>query len=139
MLYVPRALVLHQRPLTLLQYLGHQRRHIWFGSKLFYRREERFEVEDDGAAERQAAQGLPVHAQVDAGEGKIGHLQGAVVLVRIARGHEEGSIDLESPGPALDGLFGWKAGEESIERPQSARYLSGGDETGRTGPLRTPI
>ena len=119
MLHMPRILILHQGPLPLLQHLRQQRRYIRFASKLLYRREERFEVEDDGAAQRQAAERLPVDAEMDAGEGKVGDLEGAEVFVRVARGHEERSVDFEAPGAALDGAEGWKVGEVSCGIVQS--------------------
>lgn len=114
-LHVPRVLIRHDCPLSFLQHLGHQCRHVRFVSKLFYRREQRFEVEDDGTAQRQAAQRLPVDAEMDAGEGKVGDLEGAEVLVRVAGRHEEGFVDFETPGSALDGAVGWEAREVSIE------------------------
>lgn len=106
MFHMPRALILHEGPLPLLQHLRQQRRHIRFASKLLYWREERFEVEDDGAAQRQAAERLPVNAEMDAGDGEVGDLEGAEIFVGVARGHEEGGIDFEAPGAALDGAVG---------------------------------
>lgn len=111
MLHMPRTLILHEGPLPLLQHLRQQRRHIRFVSKLLYRREERFEVEDDGAAQGQAAERLPVDAEVDAGEGEVGDLEGAEVFVRVAGGHEEWGVDFEAPGAALDGAVGWEMGK----------------------------
>ena len=139
MLHVPRALILHQRPLPLLEHLGHQRRHVGFGPKLFDGREEGFEIEDDGAAQGQAAQRLPVDAEVDAGEGKVGDLEGAEVLVGVAGGHEEGLVDFETPGAALDGLVRGQVGEESVGVALSVRCRVRGDREGdRTGPWRIP-
>ncbi len=115
MFHMPRIFILHQGPLPLPQHLEHQRRHIRFVSELLDGREERFEVEDDGAAEGQAAQRLPVDAEVDAGQGEVGDLEGAEVLVGVAGGHEEGLVDFEAPGAALDGLVGREAGEVSGE------------------------
>lgn len=59
---------------------------------------------------------------MDAGEGKIGDLERAEILVRIAGRHEEGFVDLKTPGAALDGAVGWEAGEVSIEITSSARH-----------------
>ena len=97
MLHMPCILVLHEGALSLLQHLRQQRRHVRFGSELLYRREERFEVEDDRAAKGQAAEGLPVDAEVDAGEGEVGDLEGAEVLMGVAGRHEEGCVDFEAP------------------------------------------
>ncbi len=74
MLDVPRILILHQRLFSLPKHLAAQRRHIGLVAEFFEGREERFEVEDDGAGEGEAAQGLPVNAQVDAGKGEGGGL-----------------------------------------------------------------
>lgn len=43
-----------------------------FGAEIGERGEECFEVEDDAAGEGEAAEGLPVDAEVDAGEGDGG-------------------------------------------------------------------
>lgn len=112
---MPRILIFHEGALPFLQHLGQQRRHVRFGSELLHGREERFEVEDDGAAQRQAAEGLPVDAEMDAGEGKVGDLEGAEVLMGVAGRHEEGSVDFEAPGAALDGTVGWQVGEVPVE------------------------
>lgn len=77
-------------------------------------REEGFEVEDDGAAEGQAPERLPVDAEVDAGEGEVGQLMAAEVGVRVAGGHEERGVDFEAPGAPLDGSVGGQAGEVSV-------------------------
>lgn len=111
MLHVPRALVLHERLLPVPEDLGEQRRHVRFGPEVVERGEERLEVEDDGAGEGEAAEGLPVDAQVDAGDGEVGHLAGAEVFVGVAGRHEEGGVDLETPGAALDGAVGGEVGE----------------------------
>lgn len=111
---VPRTLVLHQALLAFLQYSRQQGGHVGFVAELGHGREERFEVEDDGAAEGQAAERLPVDAEVDAGEGEVGLLVGAEVSVGVAGGHEEGSVDFEAPGAALDGSVWGEAGEVSI-------------------------
>lgn len=116
MFHMPRILILHQRLLALPQHLQTQRRHIRFGSKILERREERFEIEDDGAGEGEAAERLPVHAEVDAVEGQGGQLVVAESLVRVARGHEEGFVDFEAPGAALDGAVGGEAGEVSGDK-----------------------
>ena len=114
MLDVPRVLVRHDGPLALAQDAGHERRHVRLGAEPLDGREERLEVENDGAAEGEAAQRLPVDAEVDAGEGQVQHLQAAEVLVRVAGGHEEGLVDFEAPGSALDGAVGREAGEVSV-------------------------
>ena len=65
--------------------------------------EERFEVEDDGAAEGHAAQRLPVDAEVDTGDGEVGDLVAAEVLMGVAGGLEERVVDFKAAGAALDG------------------------------------
>lgn len=74
MLDVPRVLVLHHVALTLSQHLGAQGGHVGLVAEFRNGREERFEVEDDGAAEGHAAQGLPVHAEMDPGKFEGGGL-----------------------------------------------------------------
>ncbi len=103
-------------------------------------REERLEVEDDGAAEGEPAQRLPVDAEVDAAEGQVGDLVGAEVLVRVTGGHEEGFVDFETPGAALDGAVGGEVGEVSGLGLVKGSGLWGGWTWGavRTGPLRIP-
>ncbi len=54
---------------------------------------------------------MPVYAQMDAGEGEGGGLCRAEGFVRVAGGHEEGFVDFETPGAALDGAVGGEAGE----------------------------
>lgn len=73
--------------------------------------EECFEIEDDGSREGEAAERLPVDAQVAGGEGEGGGLGCAVVGVRVAGGHEEGLVDFEAPGAALDGFVRGHFGE----------------------------
>ena len=51
---------------------------------------------------------------MDAGEGEVGHLVGAEVSVGVVGGHEEGGVDFEAPGAALDGSVWREAGEVSI-------------------------
>lgn len=114
MFHMPRIFILHQRPLPLPQHLQTQRRDIRFVSEFLDGREQRFEIEDDGTGEGEAAQGLPVDAQVDAGEGERGELVGAVEFVGVAGGHEEGGVDFETPGAALDGAVGGEAGEVAV-------------------------
>ena len=113
---MPRILVLHHRPLPLPQHLGYQRRHVRLVAKLLDGREERFEVEDDGAAEGQAAQRLPVDAEVDAGDGEVRDLVAAEILVGVARGHEQGFVDFKAPRAALDGSVGREAREVAVLR-----------------------
>ena len=139
MLHVPRTLILQYAFLSLLQHLGEQRRHVCFVSELFYRRKERLEIEDDGTAERQASQRLPVDAKVDAGERKVGHLEGTEVFVRIAWGHKDGGVDFKTPGAALDGTMKLEAGEMSVRNVLSARHRLAEIINGeRTDPLRIP-
>ena len=139
MLHVPRALVRHDLPLSLPQHLGDELGHARLGAELLDRREERFEVEDDGAAEGEAAQGLPVHAQVNAREGEIGDLAGAEVFVRVAGGHEERSVDFEAPGAALDGVVGEETGEVAVRVGISGGYASRGQGERPTDPWRIPF
>lgn len=110
---MPRILILHEGPFPLLQHLCQQRRHVRLGSELLYGREERFEIEDDGAAEGQATERLPVDAEVDAGDGEVGDLEGAEVFVGVTGGHEEGFVDFEAPGAALDRAVGREVREVS--------------------------
>lgn len=85
-------------------------------SEILHGREEGLEIEDDGTAQRQATEGLPVDTEVDAREGEfcLGELDFAVFLVGIAGRHEEGGVDLEAPGAALDGVGGGKLGEVAV-------------------------
>ena len=48
-----------------------------------------------------------------AGEGEGGGWGGAGGFVGVAGGHEEGGVDFEAPGAALDGAVGGEAGEVS--------------------------
>ena len=113
MLHVPRILVLHEVLFPFLYYLQHQAGNIRFGAKLRHGREHGFEVKDDAARKRHAAEGLPVDAEVDAREIQVGGLEIAVFLVGVAWGHVEGLVDFEAPGAALDGFAGGHFGEES--------------------------
>lgn len=81
--------------------------------ELLHGREECFEVEDNGAAQREAAEGLPIDAEVDTGEWELGfrELGFAEFLVGVAGGHEERGVDLEAPGAALNGAGGGEFGE----------------------------
>lgn len=72
MLHMPRILILHDLGLALPEDLEQEGGHVRFVPELGHGREERFEIEDYGAREREAAEGLPVYAQVDAGEGEGG-------------------------------------------------------------------
>ena len=114
MLHMPRALVAHQPLLALFQNLGHQRRDIGIVAEFRHRREERFEIEDDGAGEGQAPQGLPVDAEVDAREREAGRLASAVGFARVAGRHEEGGVDFETPRAALDGAGRGEFGEVAV-------------------------
>lgn len=42
-------------------------------------------------------------------------LEVAVGFVRVAGGHEEGLVDLEAPGAALDGAGGGEFGEVAVD------------------------
>ena len=97
MLHMPRALILHEAFLPLPQDLAQQRGDVRLVAELFDRREQRFEVEDDGPREGQPPQRLPVDAQVDAREGQLGGLHVAVGFVRVAGGHEEWGVEFEAP------------------------------------------
>jgi len=48
---------------------------------------------------------------VDAGEGEVGVLVVAVLFVGVAGRHEEGFVNFETPGAALDGAVGGEARE----------------------------
>lgn len=54
MLHMPRPLVLHQTGLPFLQHPQQQAWHTLFVAELLHGREERFEIEDYGAREREA-------------------------------------------------------------------------------------
>lgn len=101
MLHVPRILVLHHARLALSQNLRAQRRHIRLVAEFRNRREERFEVEDDGARQRHPAQGLPVHAKMDPGQFERRGLTQAVGLMRVTGGHEERRVNFQTPGATL--------------------------------------
>lgn len=113
MLDMPCILILHQSPFPLAEHLGAQRGHVGFVAELLEGREERFEVEDDGAREGETAQRLPVDAQVDAREGQGGGLGEPEGFVRVRGRHEERGVNFESPGAALDGAGGREFGEVS--------------------------
>lgn len=51
---------------------------------------------------------------MDARDGEGGELVEAVLFVGVAGGHEEGFVDFETPGAALDGAVGGEAGEVSV-------------------------
>ena len=114
MLHMPRALVAHQPLLAFFQDLGHQRRDIRFVAEFRHGREERFEIEDDGAGEGQAPEGLPVDAEVDAREREGGRLGGAVGFARVAGRHEERFVDFQTPRAALDGAGRGEFGEVAV-------------------------
>lgn len=114
MLHMPRILVLHKTPLSLVQYLQHQARNIRFVPKVLDGREECFEIEHNGAGQREAPKSLPVHAQIAAREIESGGLLAAVCFVGVAGRHVEGRVDFEAPGAALDGLIGGLFGEVSV-------------------------
>lgn len=133
MLHMPRILILHNLLLTLAEDLQQQGGDVGFVAEGGDGGEERFEVEDDRAGEGEAAQGLPVDAQVDAGEGEGGggELGEAVLFVWVAGRHEEGVIDFETPGAALDGAGGGEFGEVAVrERGVSlvVRIVGGGGQ-----------
>lgn len=65
MFNTPRPLILQQLPLPLPQHPPNQPGHARLVTEFGDRREERFEVEDDGGGEGKAAEGLPVDAEVD--------------------------------------------------------------------------
>ena len=116
MFHMPRTLIPQQPLLPLHQHLLQQFRHIRFLPQILQGREQSFEVEDDGAGEGEAAEGLPVDAEVDAGEGEEvgGELRGVEGEVGVGRGGEEGTVDFEGPGAALDGAGGGEAGEVAV-------------------------
>ena len=66
MLHMPGVLVAQYALLALREDLEQQGRNIGFVAQILKRSEQRFEVEDDGAGEREATQGLPVDAHVNA-------------------------------------------------------------------------
>ena len=70
MLYMPCVLIIHDAFLTFFQDFQQEGRDIGFGTEVGDRGEERLEVEDYGAGEGEAAQGLPVDAEVDAWKGE---------------------------------------------------------------------
>ena len=94
MFHMPRILVLHEIFLPLADDLEDQAGDVGFVAKFCEWREDGFEVEDDAAGEGQAAQGLPVDAQVDARDVQVRGLEVAVFLVRIAWGHVEWLVNL---------------------------------------------
>lgn len=110
---MPGILVLHHILLPLLEHLRNQRRDVCFSLELLDRREQGFEVEDDSARDGEATEGLPVDAKVDTIESQLGSLEVAVLLMWVARRHEEGSVNFETPGAALDGTVGGHAREVS--------------------------
>ena len=113
MLRVPGILILENILLALLQDLRYERRDEGLVGELAHGREERLEVEDDGAGEGQAAQRLPVDAEVTPVEGQGWGLAVAVRFVGVAGRHVERRVDFEAPAAALDGLGGRHFGEVS--------------------------
>jgi hypothetical protein len=65
MLSAISPLVRHQISLPVLQNLKQETWHTWFICQRSHGCEQSFEVEDYGAREREAAEGLPVYAKVD--------------------------------------------------------------------------
>ena len=63
---------------------------------------------------------------MDPGEGELigGEAGGPVGFVRVAGGHEEGGVDLETPGSALDGGGGGHFGEVAGVGGLEVRFIS---------------
>ena len=142
MLHMPRILILHQLPLSPLQNSGNQPRHTRLIPKLLNLCKQRLEVEYDGAGNREATEGLPVDAEVDAvgfvlEEGRLGEAEG---FVRVAGGHEEGGVDFETPGATLDWAGGGEFGEETRDVLVGVREREReeGGEEGVGSPTRLP-
>ena len=133
MLNMPRILILHHSCLPLIQHLQYQARDVRLIAELRYGCEDCFEIEDYGARQWQAAEGLPVDALVAAGEGEVGGLEVAVVFVGVAGGHVEGLVDFEAPGTALDGFVGGHFGEEPVSNVRDMKHVQG-DFWGLTDP-----
>src|SRR5271163_5255052 len=112
-LHMPCVLVRHNVFLAVLQHLQDDAGHVGLVAELGHLREERLEVEDDGAGEWEAAERLPVDAQVATVEGQFRTLEVAVLLMWVAGRHIKGLIDFEAPRAALDGLEAGHFGEES--------------------------
>lgn len=111
MLHMPSALIAHETLLAAFQDCRKQSRDVGLAAEVGERGEEGFKVKDDGAGKGQAAQGLPVHAQVDAGKREVRDLAEAVGGVGILGRHEHWLVDFESPGAALDGAGSGQLGE----------------------------
>lgn len=90
---MPCILILHKILLPLLHYLAQQRGDERLLTELTNRGEEGVEVEDDTSGEWEASERLPVDAEVDAVQSKLGGLEVAVFFVGVARGHVEGLVD----------------------------------------------
>lgn len=78
--------------------LQQQRGHVRLLAEVRHGREQRFEVEDDACRQREAAERLPIDAEVDSWESQFGSLEVAVFLMRITRRHIEGLVDSKPPG-----------------------------------------
>lgn len=111
---VPGVLVLHEAVLAVGQHLLDEAGHVGLVAELGERREEGLEVEDDGGRQGQAAQRLPVDAEMNTLGRQGGVLDVAVGTVRVPGRHVEGLVDLEAPGAALDGPGGGHLGEEAV-------------------------
>ncbi len=119
MLHVPRALVLHQVFLAPLEQFVAQRGNVRFISELGDGREERFEVEDDRCADGEAAEGLPVNAQMAPFKAESRGLGQAVRLVGVAGRHEKGRVHFETPRSTLDRARRRELGKVSATRSKS--------------------
>lgn len=77
---MPRPFIVQQILLPLLHIFSNKRRHTRFITELRDRREQGFKVEDDGCGEGEAAEGLPIYAEMTVGELEVGGLICAVDL-----------------------------------------------------------
>lgn len=93
MLHMPRILIAHDALLPLAQDRGQQGGDIGFVAEAGQGGEERFEVEHDRAGEGEAAEGLPVDAEVHAPEGERGRLAVSVLFVWVVGWHEDRLVD----------------------------------------------
>lgn len=118
-LHVPRALVLHQILLAPLEHFVAQRGNVRFISELGDGREERFEVEDDRCADGEAAEGLPVNAQMASFEAESRRLGQTVRLVGVAGRHEKRRVHLETPRSTLDWARRRELGKVSATKLES--------------------